>query len=187
VSRYFFRTGERSRWIWLPGVVLVSLFFCAFALTQESSGEQKETFPQSVAPQPIAFSHKTHAGESAMPCNFCHTGVDREDEAKIPSADFCMSCHQVIRKDSPEVAKIRDAAEKKKKIAWVPVYTVPDFVFFGHSTHIKAGLKCVECHGPVETRAVLQKEISTSMNSCRSCHQSRGARTDCATCHQLGH
>ena len=56
----------------------------------------------------------------------------------IPSADFCMKCHQTIKADSPEVAKIRDASEKGKEIAWVPVYTVPDFVFFGHSTHIKA-------------------------------------------------
>jgi hypothetical protein len=45
------------------------------------------------------------------------------------------------------MAKIRAAAEKGKEIAWVPVYTVPDFVFFGHSTHNKAGLKCAECLG----------------------------------------
>jgi hypothetical protein len=98
-----------------------------------------------------------------------------------------MKCHETAKKDSPEVAKIRDAAEKGKAIAWVPVYTVPDFVFFGHSNHVKAGLKCAECHGPVETRDVLQKEVSTGMNFCRDCHQKRGARADCATCHQLGH
>ena len=47
-------------------------------------------------------------------------------------------------------------------------------------------LHCAECHGPVETRDVLEKEVST-MNSGRGCHEGRGARADCATCNQLGH
>jgi hypothetical protein len=174
--------------VWLAGALLVSLVFCGFALTQEGgSGPSKEVLPKSVAPQPVKFSHKTHAGDLALPCNFCHTGVDKGDDAKIPPVDFCMKCHKTIKADSPEIAKLRDASEKGKDIAWVPVYTVPDFVFFGHSTHIKAGLHCIECHGPVEKRDVLQKEVSTSMNFCRDCHQQRGARSDCATCHQLGY
>jgi hypothetical protein len=177
--------GAGSR-VWVVGSFLLGLLLCAFA--QESSpGRPKENLPQSVAPQPIAFSHKIHAGESGLPCNFCHTGVDKGDDATIPSADFCMKCHQSIKKDSPEVAKIRTAADKHEKIAWVAVYTVPDFVFFGHATHTKAGIHCAECHGPVETRDVLQKEVSTSMNTCRGCHQTHNARVDCATCHQLGH
>ena len=138
-----FREDDRGGRFWLASALLVSLFFGALVLAQEgSSGQQKETLPQSVASQPIAFSHKTHATDVGLPCNFCHTGVDKGDDAKIPSAAFCMKCHETVKKDSPEVAKIRDAAEKGKEIAWVPVYTVPDFVFFGHSTHVKAGLKC---------------------------------------------
>jgi Cytochrome c7 and related cytochrome c len=180
--------GNTARGIGVVGAFLLSFLLCAFAIAQESgSGQQKEKLPQSVAPQPIAFSHKTHATDVGLPCNFCHTGVDKGDDAEIPSADFCMKCHQTVKADSPDVAKIRTAAEKGKTIAWVPIYTVPDFVFFGHSTHIKAGLKCAECHGPVETRDVLQKEVSTGMNSCRDCHQRRGARADCAACHQLGY
>jgi hypothetical protein len=90
--------NSSSRRIWLVGALLVSSFLCAFAIAQESrSGRPKETLPQSVAPQPIAFSHKTHATDVGLPCNFCHTGVDKGDDAKIPSADFCMKCHQTVK------------------------------------------------------------------------------------------
>ena len=85
------------------------------------------------------------------------------------------------------MAKLAAAAEKGERIAWVPVYRVPDYVFFGHAAHVKAGHACAECHGPVETRDVLQKEVSTSMNACLDCHRRRGARQDCVACHQLGH
>ena len=180
--RWVLRAKNRGGRFWLGSVLLISVFLCAFALTQESgSGQQEEKLPQSVAPQPVAFSHKTHATDVGLPCNYCHAGVDKGDDAMIPSVDFCWKCHKTVKADSPEIAKLREASEKGKQIAWVPVYTVPDFVFFGLSTHTKAGLKCVECHGPVETRDVLQKEVSTSMNFCRDCHQKRGARADCAT------
>jgi hypothetical protein len=169
-------------------VLFATFFLGGFAVAQEAApGRSQEKLPQSVSPQPVAFSHRVHAGKIGLPCNFCHTGVARGDDATIPSADFCLTCHRTIKTDSPEVAKLRIAAEKGKAIAWVPVYRVPDFVFFGHAPHIKAGLHCAECHGPVETRDLLQQEISTSMNFCRDCHRRRGASMECVACHQLGH
>lgn len=169
-------------------MLFVLFFAVAFAVTQEAApGRPEEKLPRAVAPQPVAFSHRLHAGKIGMACTICHSGVAKGDEATIPSADFCMTCHRTIKTDSPEVAKLRLAAEKGKAIAWVPVYRVPDFVFFGHAPHIKAGLHCAECHGPVETRDVLQQEVSTSMNFCRDCHRNRGAPMECVACHQLGH
>jgi len=191
------RVQVKDRLFFIVGAVLGSMLLGSSALarlvhaqgTQQAPPRTQETLPRSVAPQPVAFSHRVHAGEdgAGLPCNFCHTGVDKEDEAKIPSADFCLTCHRTIKANSPEIAKVRDAAEKGKKIAWVPVYRVPDFVFFGHSQHVKAGLNCAECHGPVEKRDVLQQEVSTGMNFCRDCHLRRRARADCAACHQLGY
>ena len=178
----------RRRWGWSAGPVFVIFLLAAFALTREPApGRPQEKLPRSVAPQPVAFSHRVHAGKVGLPCNFCHTGVAKGDDATIPSVDLCMTCHGTIKTDSPEVAKLRVAAERGKAIAWVPVYRVPDFVFFGHAPHIKAGLHCAECHGPVETRDVLQKDVSTSMSFCRDCHQRGGAPADCVACHQLGH
>jgi hypothetical protein len=169
--------------------LLLAFCFVRPALPQKQAEpeEHKEMLPKSVAPQPIAFSHKIHAGRMDMPCEGCHTGATTGDEAEIPAADFCMTCHQSIKKDSPEIAKLRSAAKKHERIAWVPVYRVPDFVFFGHAPHANAGLRCSQCHGPVETRDVLQKEVSTSMNTCRDCHRTHNAPTSCSTCHQLGY
>lgn len=192
------RVQVKGRLFFMVGAFLGSLLLGSFGLARlvHAQGAQQappvrtqETLPRSVAPQPVAFSHRVHAGEdgAGLPCNFCHTGVDKEDEAKIPSADFCLTCHRTIKANSPEIAKVRAAAEKGKKIAWVPVYRVPDFVFFGHAQHVKAGLNCGECHGSVEKRDVLQQEVSTGMNFCRDCHLHRGARADCAACHQLGY
>lgn len=165
--------------------------FCSVraARTQEQAApaEHKEVLPKSVEPQPIAFSHKIHAGKLDMPCQGCHTGVTKGDQAEIPSPDFCMMCHRTIKRESPEIVKLRAAAEKGQRIAWVPVYRVPDFVFFGHAPHVNAGLHCSECHGPVETRDVLQKEVSTSMNTCRDCHRVRKGPMGCSSCHQLGY
>lgn len=171
--------------------VVLLLAFClvhaALAQKQAEPVEHKEELPKSVASQPISFSHKIHAGRLEMPCEICHTGVHTGDEAELPSATFCMTCHQTIKKDSPEIAKLRSAAEKHERIAWVPVYRVPDYVFFGHAPHVNGGLQCSQCHGPVETRDVLQKEVSTSMNTCRDCHRTHNAPTGCSTCHQLGY
>jgi hypothetical protein len=180
--------GKRALWIGCTAVFLVfSLTLVAQTPQQAPPPEHKEVLPQSVAPQPIAFSHKIHAGRVALPCDFCHIGVSKGDDAGIPPASLCMTCHQTIKKDSPEIVKLRTAAEKGDRIAWVPLYRVPDFVFFGHAPHVKAGINCTQCHGPVETREVLQKEISTSMNTCRGCHQTHNAPTGCSTCHQLGY
>ncbi|MCY7349609.1 MAG: c-type cytochrome, partial [Cytophagaceae bacterium] len=49
---------------------------------------------QGYAPkQPIAYSHKLHAGQYKIDCNYCHTGVNKGMSANIPSANICMNCH----------------------------------------------------------------------------------------------
>src|SRR5690242_18118126 len=46
----------------------------------------------------------------------------------------------------------------------------------------QGGGHCSECHGAVETRDVLQQEVSTSMNFCHDCHRNRGAPMECVAC-----
>jgi hypothetical protein len=147
----------------------------------------RETLPLSVEPQPVAFSHRMHAGEAELECVLCHTGVDQGDFAEIVQAGECMVCHEQIAADSPEVKKVKVAAESREPIPWVPVYRVPDIVFFSHKEHLAAGEECATCHGPVETRDVLQKEVSTNMTACLDCHRERGAPVGCTLCHVLGH
>jgi hypothetical protein len=46
--------------------------------------------------QPIAYSHRVHAGELAIPCLYCHPGAERSRSAGVPSASMCMNCHQYV-------------------------------------------------------------------------------------------
>jgi hypothetical protein len=50
---------------------------------------------QGYAPaQPIAFSHRQHAGELQISCLYCHSGAERSPHAGIPATSMCMNCHR---------------------------------------------------------------------------------------------
>ncbi len=52
---------------------------------------------QGYAPQqPIAYSHRLHAGELGIDCRFCHSAAEHGRHAGIPSADVCMKCHKYV-------------------------------------------------------------------------------------------
>lgn len=52
---------------------------------------------QGYAPQqPIAFSHRLHAGELLIDCRYCHYGADRSRHAGIPAMSVCMNCHSLV-------------------------------------------------------------------------------------------
>jgi hypothetical protein len=46
--------------------------------------------------QPIAFSHRLHAGEMQIACLYCHYGAERSRHAGIPAASVCMNCHRFV-------------------------------------------------------------------------------------------
>lgn len=147
---------------------------------------KKEILPAVVIPQPIAFSHKKHAS-AEIACRDCHLDAPEKDQAGIPNVEQCMACHEAIATDSAEIRKLDEFQKRNEKVKWVRVYQVPDFVFFSHASHLKAGEDCVTCHGPVAQREVLAKEISTSMMACMNCHAQRKVSNECHLCHQLGH
>jgi len=47
--------------------------------------------------QPIAFSHKIHAGLNKVDCNYCHDSARRSKHSGIPGASTCMNCHAAIK------------------------------------------------------------------------------------------
>ncbi|MFO0903236.1 MAG: cytochrome c3 family protein [Pirellulales bacterium] len=52
---------------------------------------------QGYAPQqPIAYSHRLHAGELGIDCKFCHSAAEHGRHAGIPSADVCLKCHKYV-------------------------------------------------------------------------------------------
>ena len=55
--------------------------------------------------QPINFSHKLHAGQMKIDCQYCHTGVEKSRHAMVPAVSTCMNCHIIARKDRPDIIK----------------------------------------------------------------------------------
>lgn len=149
--------------------------------------------------QPIAFSHKLHAGDKKIDCQYCHAYARRSIEAGIPAVSRCMGCHQYVGVKKSEIQKLTvNYWIKKEPIPWVNIYRVPAYVYFPHKRHIAAGLRCQECHGPVETMEQVYfyqspkfKNITLEMGWCLECHQMKDrdtgkqlASTDCYTCHK---
>jgi len=121
--------------------------------------------------QPIAFSHKVHAGDNQIQCLYCHSAADKSRVAGIPAASTCMNCHTQIMKDSTEIQKIATALQQNKPIEWIKVNDLPDHVAFNHSRHVTAGFKCQTCHGPVETEDRVSQANDLSMGMCVTCHR----------------
>jgi predicted CXXCH cytochrome family protein len=145
---------------------------------------KEEKLPLAVALQPIAYSHKKHVG-LGMRCLECHKGAAEKDQAGLPGTALCIGCHATIKAESPEIRKLAEFHKRGEQPAWVRIYRVPGFVFFSHASHVKAGEQCVTCHGPVQERDVLAKEVSTGMIACMNCHAARKVSNDCVLCHQL--
>ena len=137
--------------------------------------------------QPIAFSHKVHAGDNKIDCKYCHFEVRRSKFAGIPPVNVCMNCHKFISEGSihgkKEIQKIYDAIgfdpEKseyikdypQKPIKWIRVHNLPDFVYFNHNQHVEVGkLDCKECHGPIEEMDEVYQYSDLTMGWCIDCH-----------------
>ena len=133
--------------------------------------------------QPIAFSHRVHAQDHAIPCLYCHPYARRGPVAGLPSVQRCVGCHTTIANERPEVLKLMGYWDRAEPIAWERVHDLPDFVRFNHKRHVLAQVDCRECHGDVQSMEAAQQVNSLEMGFCLECHRRRGASTDCLTCH----
>jgi len=148
--------------------------------------------------QPIAFSHKVHAGDNKIDCQYCHSSAKHSKTSGVPTANVCMNCHKSISEYTGngseteeqmafyngEIQKIYDAvgwdAENFKykenyevrPIEWIRVHNLPDFVYYNHSQHVTvAGIACQKCHGPVETMDEMRQFSPLTMGWCLDCHK----------------
>jgi mono/diheme cytochrome c family protein len=174
--------------------------------------------PQQAAPlvrpagaprQPIYFNHVIHAGSFKIDCQHCHADARRSEYAGLPSVERCLGCHKIIgAQDNPEIRKIHDYAGRGEPIPWVRVFKIPEFTYFPHKPHLRAGVACQSCHGPIERMPVVGAQTGPqlandlmhvaglrpgppplSMGWCIECHRqenaARGMRAplDCVACH----
>src|SRR6185369_1167563 len=133
--------------------------------------------------QPLAFSHKLHAGSSGIPCLYCHRYAASSRVAGIPSMADCRACHLYIAPEAGQIKKLMEYWNKQEPIAWVRVNYLPDHVYFSHRMHIRAKIDCSVCHGDVAAMERITRTASLKMGWCLGCHREHNASIDCWTCH----
>ena len=121
--------------------------------------------------QPIPYSHKLHAGQMGIDCYYCHSTVYKANFAAVPAQTTCMKCHMQVKKDSPRLALLREAADTGKPIQWVQIHRLPDYVYFSHQAHLSAGVSCVSCHGRIDQMIEVKQEKPLNMAWCLECHR----------------
>jgi cytochrome c2 len=148
--------------------------------------------------QPIFYSHKVHAGTNQISCLYCHGNAWESKHATIPSLNLCMNCHAAIneykgepltREDgssvdgTAEIQKLYDHTGydpksqkytgQAKPIEWTKIHDLPDYVFFSHAQHVRAGqVQCQTCHGPIQEMNEVKQFAELSMSWCVNCHRS---------------
>lgn len=142
--------------------------------------------------QPIAFSHKIHAGQFEIDCKYCHTGVMKAKNANIPSPNICMNCHSQIRSGTntgeSEIKKIYTAVGYDpdqgkytgvtKPIQWVRIHNLPDLAYFNHAQHVNVGgIQCETCHGPIKEMEIVKQYSLLTMGWCINCHRQTDVNT----------
>jgi hypothetical protein len=121
--------------------------------------------------QPIQFSHAHHVGGMGIDCRYCHTSVEESAFANIPPTKICMNCHSQIWIGAPILEPVRASFRDNTPLTWTRVHDLPDFVYFNHSIHVKQGVGCATCHGPVDTMPLVYQQAPLTMSWCLDCHR----------------
>jgi len=77
--------------------LLIGLFFGLITLVFGMSNWRMPDREQGFSPrQPLDYSHRLHAGELQIDCQFCHSAAAASRHAGIPASDVCMKCHRYV-------------------------------------------------------------------------------------------
>ena len=174
------RYDQRRMWL---GVLAAGVFVLALLGTSAPAGAQTLTNEQvamiPAGSQPIRFSHRVHAGDNLIDCQYCHIYARRSYSSGVPPVAICAGCHKFVGAQLDEVKKVMGYWERQEPIPWVKIHDVPDFVRYPHYKHVNAknekypnGIICQDCHGPIETMDVVAKADPNFglMGWCLSCH-----------------
>lgn len=149
----------------------VLLLGCAAVLAFWYYGSPKNTDVGYRPVQPIAYSHKLHAGDLGLDCRYCHTSVEASSIAIIPPTQTCMNCHKLVLPESEKLLPVRESYSTEKPMEWIRVHNIPDYAYFNHSAHINAGVGCQSCHGNIDYMEIVMQTKPLSMGWCLECHR----------------
>jgi len=184
--------------VYIALVTIMVFILCGYYITKGaiSLGRQKSYEPK----QPIYYSHKVHAGINQISCLYCHGNAWESRHAAIPSVNVCMNCHKAIQ-SYEKGPKLYDADDNEingtveiqklykyagfdpanaakwnpsmdKPVEWIKIHSLPDYVFFSHAQHVRAGnVQCQTCHGPITEMDEVKQFAELSMGWCINCHR----------------
>lgn len=158
--------------LYLAAVIIISLTGLTGVVWWFASPEYTDVGYQPV--QPVAYSHKLHAGDLGLDCRYCHTSVETGAVASVPPTQTCMNCHTLIKPDSEKLKTVTDSWNTGKPIEWIRIHKVPDYTYFDHSIHVQAGVGCITCHGNVAQMDEVRLSEPLSMGWCLDCHRDPG-------------
>lgn len=168
---------------YLQSCAVLAVFVCVGAVIAQNA-RSGDPVPRPDAVNEVPFDHTVHAGTYAIPCLDCHVYADRAAFAGLPSGRKCMGCHKFVAKDSPAIQKLAERVAAGRPLAWLRVFSIPDFIYFSHRMHVRAQVACAECHGDVAAMRVVAQDSPFTMGRCLRCHQERHAARDCLSCHK---
>jgi hypothetical protein len=161
----------------LPALVLMVIGGGPYAMTVVGLIGDPNTTDVGYQPvQPVPFSHAVHVGQLGMDCRYCHNTIEDAAFAAVPPTQTCMNCHTSILPDSPKLIPVRESYQTGMPVEWVKVHDLPDYAYFNHAAHLKAGVSCVECHGRVDRMEEVWQEHTLSMSWCLECHRDPAPR-----------
>lgn len=174
--------------------IIIFVVIASFAVTYYVSYAERNGIGYSPG-QPVKFSHKLHAGDMKIDCQYCHIGVEKSRVASVPTTNVCMGCHALARKDTPEIQKLNWYYENNLPLPWKRIHKVPEFVYFNHSVHVNKSIECQSCHGEVQKMETVGQVNSFTMGACLDCHRNAHEKLpnlkdiklgpeNCAACHR---
>ena len=148
-------------------VVVATGGWAVLALMRSSWATRQNEFVD----QPVQFSHAHHVGGVGLDCRYCHTSVETSAFAGIPPTKTCMNCHSQLWTNAPILEPVRASFRNDTPITWNRVNDLPDFVYFSHQIHVRQGVGCETCHGPVDTMPLMYQAQPLLMEWCLDCHR----------------
>ncbi len=121
--------------------------------------------------QPVEYSHRLHAGQLGISCQYCHTNVKDAAHSNVPATQTCMNCHSQIRTESLKLLPVRESWATGQSIEWIKVHKLPDYARFSHAVHTNNGVGCESCHGRIDQMEVVYQAEPLSMGWCLECHR----------------
>ena len=86
-----------------------------------------------------------------------------QDLHELPLADLWTT--------APILEPVRASFRNDTPLTWIRVNDLPDFVYFNHQIHVRQGVGCATCHGPVDKMPLMYQAESLLMEWCLDCHR----------------